>query len=102
MKKLTSKPSPVIGLAVGIAALTATGAVALPSFGDWSGPFNVESLPGSSTEVNSPSIDGCASISPDGLTLAFNSFRSLNQQIWLATRSRSRSRWSSARRRSDW
>jgi hypothetical protein len=58
----------------------------MPSFGEWSGLVDVESLPGSSTEVNLPSIDGCASISPDGLTLAFNSFRSLNQEIWIATR----------------
>jgi hypothetical protein len=69
------------------AALSAAAAFALPPFGDWSGLIDVETLPGSSTEVNSPSIDGCASISPDGLTLAFNSFRSLNQEIWIATRS---------------
>ena len=71
---------------VGLLAVTAAAAWAMPAFDDWSGLFDVESLPGSSTEVNSASIDGCASISPDGLTLAFNSFRSLNQQIWLATR----------------
>jgi Tol biopolymer transport system component len=58
----------------------------MPAFGDWSLRQDIESLPGSSTELNSPSIDGCTSISPDGLTLAFNSFRSLNQEIWLATR----------------
>jgi hypothetical protein len=58
----------------------------MPSFGDWSARADIESLPGSSPDVNSPSIDGCASISPDGLTLAFNSFRSGNQQIWIATR----------------
>jgi Tol biopolymer transport system component len=70
-----------------IVALAATAAVAMPAFGDWSAPANIETLPGSSTEVNSPSIDGCASISPDGLTLTFNSFRTNNQQIYLATRS---------------
>ena len=64
----------------------AAAAVALPTFGDWSAPADVESLPGSSAEVNTPSIDGCASISPDGLTLAFNSFRTGNQDIYLATR----------------
>ncbi|HXG80370.1 MAG TPA: hypothetical protein VNJ05_01060 [Sphingomicrobium sp.] len=69
-----------------VAGLTASAAMAMPSFGDWSALADIESLPGSSTEVNSPSIDGCASISPDGLTLAFNSFRSLNQELWIATR----------------
>ena len=73
--------------AVGFCVLTTAAALAMPSFGDWSGLTDVEALPGSSTEVNGPSIDGCASISPDGLTLAFNSFRSNNQEIWLATRS---------------
>ena len=69
------------------AALAAATAFAMPSFGDWSTPVNMEALPGSSTEVNSDSIDGCASISTDGLTLAFNSFRTGNQQIYLASRS---------------
>lgn len=67
--------------------LAAAAAVAMPSFGDWSTPVDIESLPGSSTDINSASIDGCASISPDGLTLAFNSFRTGGQQIYLATRS---------------
>ena len=71
---------------VGLFALSAAAALALPPFGDWSGLRDIESLPDSSMEVNSASIDGCASISPDGLTLAFNSFRSLNQEIWIATR----------------
>ena len=72
--------------ALGFAGLTTVAALAMPSFGDWSGLADVETLPRSSAEVNSPSIDGCASISPDGLQLAFNSFRSGNQQIWIATR----------------
>lgn len=87
MIKLISKQSAVAGLAVSIAALTATAAGALPPFSDWSSPANIETLPESSTDLNSDSIDGCASISPDGLTLAFNSFRTGNQQIYLAKRS---------------
>jgi len=73
----------------GVAGLLvlATGAMAMPAFTDWSAPADIESLPGSSSDVNSASIDGCASISPNGLTLAFNSFRSGNQQIYLAHRS---------------
>lgn len=70
-----------------IAALVAGSAgLAMPTFGDWSPVANIESLPGSSSDVNSASIEGCPSMSPDGLTLAFNSFRSGNQQIYLVHR----------------
>ena len=84
MKQLASR----MGLAGAgsLCVLTAAAALAMPAFADWSSRVDIESLPGSSSEVNSPSIDGCASISPDGLTLAFNSFRSANQEIWFATR----------------
>lgn len=85
MKKITSKL--LLGATGSLFALITAAALAMPSFGEWSSTASVESLPGSSTEVNSPSIDGCASISPDGLTLAFNSFRTGNQEIYLATRS---------------
>jgi len=67
--------------------LLAASTVAAKNWEDWNAPADVESLPGSSTEINTTSLDGCASISPDGLTLAFNSFRTGNQQIYLATRS---------------
>ena len=86
MKQVTSRAPLGITAATSIFALTAAAAMAMPSFGDWSGLTDVEALPGSSIEVNSPSIDGCASMSQDGLQLAFNSFRSLNQEIWIATR----------------
>jgi len=86
MKRFNSNGILPAGIAVGLAALLATAALAMPSFGDWSAPADIESLPGSSSDVNSPSIDGCASISPDGLSLAFNSFRNLNQDIYIATR----------------
>lgn len=85
MQKTTSRGLRRVASAIGFCTIAAA-ALALPPFGDWSTLSDIESLPGSSTEVNSASIDGCASISPDGLTLAFNSFRSLNQEVWLATR----------------
>jgi hypothetical protein len=85
MNKVTSKQLR-LAAGAGLFALT-TAAVAMPEFGEWSAVASIESLPGSSGDVNSDSIDGCASISPDGLTLAFNSFRSGNQEIWLAARS---------------
>ena len=87
MIKVASKALLRVTGAIGVVALTAVAALAMPPFGDWSAPASIETLPGSSTEINSASIDGCASISPDGLTLAFNSFRTANQQIYLATRS---------------
>lgn len=75
-----------IASAIGVALMAATAAAAMPAFGEWTAPQNIEALPESSTELNSPSLDGCASMSADGLTLAFNSFREGNQQIYLATR----------------
>lgn len=73
--------------AVSIAALSVASAVGAKTWSDWSTPINVESLPGSSNAINTPSIDGCASVSPDGLTLAYNSFQNGNFDIYLARRS---------------
>ena len=85
---MTRVKSSQLSLVTGIAlvSLATAAAVGMPTFGDWSAPVDIESLPGSSTDLNTTSIDGCASISPDGLTLAFNSFRTGGQQIYLATR----------------
>ena len=87
MRNVTSRAMLRTAAAVSVVAITSAAAMAMPSFGNWSTPVSVETLSNSSTDVNTASIDGCASISPDGLTLAFNSFRSANQQIWIATRS---------------
>ena len=73
-------------LATAVIAASAT-AVAAKNWGDWNTPVNVESLPGSSSNINTPSIDGCASTSPDGLTLLYNSFQDGNFDIFMATRS---------------
>ena len=87
MKKVTSEALLGATGAACLVALMTGAAAAMPPFGEWSAPASIETLPGSSTDVNTASIDGCASISPDGLTLAFNSFRTNNQQIYLARRS---------------
>ena len=71
----------------GFIALASTGAMSPYSFGDWSTPASIEALPGSSTTLNTPAIDGCASHSPDGLTLVFNSNRTGNHDLYMATRS---------------
>jgi Tol biopolymer transport system component len=73
--------------AVGLAALAAASASVAKNWDDWAQPVNIESLPGSSSAVNTPAVDGCASHSPDGLTLVFNSNRAGNQDLYMATRS---------------
>ena len=60
--------------------------LALPPFADWLAPASIETLPGSSQDLNTGSIDGCASHSRDGLTLYFNSNREGNHNIYMATR----------------
>jgi WD40-like Beta Propeller Repeat len=71
------------------AGLCSTLALALPNFSDWAPPANIETLPFSANSVNTPAVDGCVSLSRDGLTLAFNSNRGGNQDIYLATRASS-------------
>lgn len=67
-------------------ALCSTLVLALPAFTDWAPPANVETLPYSASSLNTPAVDGCVSLSRDGLTLAFNSNRGGNQDIYIATR----------------
>lgn len=74
-------------LLVGIVALTTATTIAAKNWNDWSAPANLESLPGSSSALNTPAVDGCASQSPDGLSLLFNSNRTGNFELYLATRS---------------
>ena len=83
-KYLERSAAPVL---VGLGAFTAAAALAMPPFGDWSAPAGIETLPGSADSVNTPLVDGCASHSPDGLTIAFNSNRAGSHDIFIATRS---------------
>lgn len=73
-------------LFIGATTFAAAAAVAMPPFGNWSGPANLESLPGSSTSIATPAIDGCASHSKDGLAIYFNSNRDGTHDIYVATR----------------
>jgi len=66
---------------------TGCAAAAMPSFGGWAAPANLESMAGSSAAINTPAVDGCASQSRDGLTIAFNSNRAGSQDIYVARRS---------------
>lgn len=80
--------SPAGLVAATAVAMLGAGSVALAkNYGPWSAPANIETLPGSSRALNTPVVDGCASVSPDGLMLAFNSNRSGNFDIYVAERS---------------
>ena len=85
-----SKPTDLLGAAAVVAGATlllATATSAMPPFGDWRAPASLETLPGSSSNLNTPAIDGCASLSRDGLTIFFLSFRTGNADIFMARRS---------------
>lgn len=71
-----------------VGVVTAT-AVAAKNWGEWSPPASLESLPNSSALVNTAAVDGCSSLSPDGLELYFASSRagSAAVDIWMAARS---------------
>ena len=74
-------------IAASLTVALAAAAAGMPPFGGWSVPESIEALDGSSLELNTPGVDGCASQSRDGLMLAFNSSRAGNQEIFIATRS---------------
>ncbi len=67
-------------------AFLASSAIAMPPFGDWSEPADLASLPGSGGGLSTPAVDGCASLSPDGLSVAFTSNRTGNFDIYVASR----------------
>jgi hypothetical protein len=71
----------------GVIALVGASAVCAADWENWSAPANLETLPGSSSALNTPAIDGCASTSPDGLKIVFNSNRAGTHDIYMATRS---------------
>jgi Tol biopolymer transport system component len=73
-------------------ALLLTGTVAAKNWNDWGAPTNLVPL-------NTPFVDGCASLSPDGLELWFTSNRpgSLGAtDIYVATRPSKDARWTAA------
>lgn len=52
----------------------------------WPPPANLATLPGSRSGISTPAVDGCASLSPDGLSIAFTSNRTGNFDIYLSRR----------------
>ena len=58
-----------------VAALTFGSIISAQHFGDWTAPVSVESIPGTSSELNTAFNDLCAIESPDGLSLYISSNR---------------------------
>jgi Tol biopolymer transport system component len=84
--------SPVIGgkAALLTTVLLAGSAFTLPPIvgpgASWSAPANLQTIPGSGAGISTPAVDGCASLSPDGLSIAFTSNRTGNFDIYLSRR----------------
>jgi Tol biopolymer transport system component len=72
--------------AISLVALSTASVVAAKNWDDWGAPANLEALPGSSAALNTPAVDGCYSLSQDGLTMVFNSNRTGNFELYMATR----------------
>jgi hypothetical protein len=69
-------------------------------FSAWGPPVSAETqIPGTSTELNTPSQDGCPILSPDGLSLFMASNRpgytgeAVNLDIWVAHRASTSAPW---------
>jgi hypothetical protein len=86
MNKSSNKRMRALSFVTGAAAVALASTTAAKNWDDWSSPANLESLPGSSSTVNTGAVDGCASHSRDGLTIVFNSSRGGNQDLYMATR----------------
>lgn len=90
MKKIMSKRLRPTVCVLGAIALANATAGEAKNWGDWSAPVSIETLAGSSSLVNTPAVDGCPSLSPDGLDLYFTSNRPGGLggvDIWMASRS---------------
>jgi hypothetical protein len=81
-------------------AVTASAAHAMPGFSSWAPAINAEQVPGTSSELNTPSLDGCPIQSPDGLSLYMASNRPRfagdsrsDLDIWVAHRESPNAPW---------
>ncbi|HEX6217735.1 MAG TPA: hypothetical protein VFZ35_00495 [Sphingomicrobium sp.] len=71
--------------AVALSGIAAAG-LAVPAFDAWSSPENLEAIAGTSGDINTPAVDGCGSISPDGSQIAFTSNRTGNFDVYISER----------------
>ncbi len=72
-----------------VMTLTFASIVSAKHLGDWSTPVNAESIPGTSSDLNTVFNDGCPILSPDSLSLYFASNRPGGLgglDIWVAHR----------------
>jgi WD40-like Beta Propeller Repeat len=84
-----------VGLAVLMTASLTTVAQAAPA-SPWTVAMNAESVPGTSPELNTPSLDGCPFTSPDGRSLYLASDRPGGLggiDIWVARRAHRGDPW---------
>lgn len=88
---------PLIALALALAIAPAAHAA---KFSPWEPAVNAESLPGTSPQLNTPSLDGCPIQSPDGMSLYMASTRPrfpgdlrTDLDIWVARRDRVDEPW---------
>jgi hypothetical protein len=91
----TLRAAAAVGLAVLMVASLAT-VVQAAHRSPWAAAMNAESAPGTSPELNTPSLDGCPSASPDGrsLYLASNRPGGLGGiDIWVARRAHRGDPW---------
>ena len=82
--------------ALGIAAALIVAAAAVAATHAWSTAQKIDEVGGNSSEINTPSVDGCPIQAPDGLSLYFASNRPGGQgglDIWLATRTSTSAPW---------
>ena len=79
------------------AAVALTSIVSAKHFSEWGAPLNAESIPGTSSELNTAFNDGYSIQSPDGLSLYIVSDRSPGGlgmfDIWVATRASTNEPW---------
>ena len=94
MNQLNRNSIRAIFCTIGVGTLAAATPVTAKNWDEWGAPANLNSL--SSPDINTASVDGCASHSPDGLTIIFNSNRTGNQDLYMA--SRESKSWPTARR----
>jgi hypothetical protein len=84
---------------LGLAAVVAPAAHAM-NFSPWGTAINAEQVPGASSELNTPALDGCPIESPDGLSLYMASNRPrfagdtrTDLDIWVAHRASPDAPW---------
>ena len=92
------KRSRIFIVCAGVAAAVAlTSIVSAKHFSEWGAPLNAESIPGTSSELNTTFNDGYSIQSPDGLSLYIVSDRSPGGlgmfDIWVATRASTDEPW---------